>query len=274
MHTTRFFINFGRSSQLLSLVGNGQVRHRTVLGSEVKLLTVFRNLSSQSINQPTMSAANLERQRKMRQLVNNQPMDAWDKCWVEGAIPWDIGHVTPILSHLIEKGLLPYGRALVPGCGAGYDVVALANHNRYVVGVDISETAIKRAQELAACAPNVEYLEFLKEDFFTWAPTEQFDFIFDYTFFCAFEPQMRPAWAKRVAELLKPDGELLTVIFPVSNHEGGPPYAVSLLQYEKVLHPFGFKATSIENNEMAIERRKGREIVARWKSQASHLSLL
>ncbi|KAH9326613.1 hypothetical protein KI387_006791, partial [Taxus chinensis] len=183
-------------------------------------------------------------------------IDAWDKCWVEGATPWDIGHVTPILSQLIQKDLVPQGRTLVPGCGAGYDVMALANHNRYVVGVDISETAIKRAQELAAGAPNAEYFQFLKEDFFTWAPAEPFDFIFDYMFFCAIEPQMRSAWAKHVAELIKPNGELLTLMFPVGNHEGGPPYAVSVPQYEKVLHPFGFEAISIENNEMSIGLRK------------------
>ncbi|GLJ05781.1 hypothetical protein SUGI_0025220 [Cryptomeria japonica] len=236
--------------------------------------SALRTVSSQLMNQTTMSAPNLEKQRKMQQLVNNQPMDAWDKCWVEGATPWDIGHATPVLLHLIEKGLLPCGRTLVPGCGSGYDVVALANNNRHVVGVDISETAIKRARELAVSAPNAENFEFLKEDFFTWAPTEQFDFIFDYTFFCAFGPQMRPAWAKRVAELLKSDGELLTLIFPVSDHEGGPPYAVSVLQYEKVLHPFGFQAISIENNEMATGMRKGREIVARWKREDSHLSFL
>jgi hypothetical protein len=34
-------------------------------------------------------------------------------------------------------------------------------------------------------------------------------------FFCALEPSMRSSWGKRVAELLKHDGELITLMFPV-----------------------------------------------------------
>jgi len=34
-------------------------------------------------------------------------------------------------------------------------------------------------------------------------------------FFCAFEPSMRPAWAKRIADLLKQDGELITLMYLV-----------------------------------------------------------
>lgn len=35
-------------------------------------------------------------------------------------------------------------------------------------------------------------------------------------FFCAIEPNMRETWAKSVDELLKPDGELITLMYPVS----------------------------------------------------------
>nr|POF25811.1 putative thiol methyltransferase 1 [Quercus suber] len=37
--------------------------------------------------------------------------------------------------------------ALVPGCGHGYDVAAIACPERYVVGLDISDIAIKKAME-------------------------------------------------------------------------------------------------------------------------------
>lgn len=35
------------------------------------------------------------------------------------------------------------------------------------------------------------------------------------SFFCAIEPEMRLQWASRIRDLLKPDGELVTLIFPV-----------------------------------------------------------
>ncbi|KAG5589727.1 hypothetical protein H5410_040241 [Solanum commersonii] len=35
------------------------------------------------------------------------------------------------------------------------------------------------------------------------------------SFFCAIEPEMRSRWASKIRDLLKPDGELITLIFPV-----------------------------------------------------------
>lgn len=36
-----------------------------------------------------------------------------------------------------------------------------------------------------------------------------------YRFFCAIEPDMRLAWARRIHDILKPGGELITLMFPV-----------------------------------------------------------
>jgi hypothetical protein len=35
--------------------------------------------------------------------------------------------------------------------------------------------------QLSSSLPNSSYFTFLKEDFFTWSPSELFDLIFDYT---------------------------------------------------------------------------------------------
>ncbi|XP_043721549.1 probable thiol methyltransferase 2 [Telopea speciosissima] len=210
---------------------------------------------------------------KVEELLQGDPEGGWDKCWEQGLTPWDLKQPTPVFLHLHQADALPRGRALVPGCGTGYDVVAIASPDRYVVGLEISEHAIKRAKELFSSLPNANYFTFTKEDFFTWQPTDLFDLIYDYTFFCAIEPSMRSAWASRIRDYLKPDGELITLMFPISDHVGGPPYKVSVADYEEVLHPMGFRAISIEDNELAIEPRKGREKLGRWKRSPS-LSLL
>ncbi|KAG9454523.1 hypothetical protein H6P81_007427 [Aristolochia fimbriata] len=163
-------------------------------------------------------------------LQDTTPSDGWDRCWEKGLTPWDVGYAQPVILHLLQSGTLPNGTALIPGCGSGYDVVAIASPERFVVGIDIAENAIKRAKELSASLPNANCLEFLKEDFFAWKPAEQFDLIFDYTFFAAVDPSLRPAWGNKVAELLKPDGELITLISPISDHVGGPPYGVSVAE--------------------------------------------
>ncbi|OMO89153.1 TPMT family [Corchorus olitorius] len=119
--------------------------------------------------------------------------------------------------YLVSGGAsLPMGRVLVPGCGTGYDVVAMACPGRHVVGLDISEEAIKKAKQMSSSSPNGDYFTFLTADFFTWHPTDLFDLIFDYTFFCAVEPHLRSAWAQQIQKFLKPDGELITLMFPVS----------------------------------------------------------
>ncbi|XP_002983430.2 thiocyanate methyltransferase 1 isoform X1 [Selaginella moellendorffii] len=202
----------------------------------------------------------------LQRIVNGAPPAAWEKCWAERLTPWDLGGVTPLIQHLVSQDQLPQGRCLVPGCGSGYDVLALASPSRHVVGLDISETALERAKELASKNTTTQkYVEFKAVDFFSYSEPKPFDLIFDYTFFCALEPSLRPAWAKKMAELLARDGELLTLMYPVGDHEGGPPYAASPKAYEAVLHPCGLHALYLEDNKFSIGARKGREILGRWK---------
>ncbi|GAV67149.1 TPMT domain-containing protein [Cephalotus follicularis] len=213
------------------------------------------------------------RVNKLQQLIHSDPsayqVVGWEKSWEQGVTPWDLGQPTPVILHLLKAGALPKGRALVPGCGTGYDVVAMACPERYVVGLDISENAINKALEMSSSLPNADNFTFLKADFFSWRSTELFDLIFDYTFFCAIKPEMRLAWAQKMRDILKPGGELITLMFPVDDHVGGPPYKVSISEYEKVLHPMGFKAISIVDNEMAIGRRMGKEKIGWWKRSLS-----
>ncbi|KAL0382004.1 UNVERIFIED_CONTAM: putative thiol methyltransferase 2 [Sesamum calycinum] len=208
-----------------------------------------------------------ETRKMFQQVFHSQPttVNGWDKCWEDGLTPWDLGSPTPVLVHLNDTGSLPKGRALVPGCGSGYDVVAIASAERHVVGVDLSDNAIKRATELSSRSPNAEHFTFLKTDFFTWCPTQLFDLIFDYTFFCAIEPGLRSQWARKIRDLLKPDGELITLMFPVDDHEGGPPYKVSVADYEEVLHPLGLQATYIAENELAVAPRMSKHIETELK---------
>ncbi|MCZ7685418.1 MAG: TPMT family class I SAM-dependent methyltransferase [Sandaracinaceae bacterium] len=51
---------------------------------------------------------------------------SWEDAWREGRTGWDAGGSPPALIELGARGVLPAGRALVPGCGAGWDVLTLA----------------------------------------------------------------------------------------------------------------------------------------------------
>ncbi|KAL8482709.1 hypothetical protein ACS0TY_025667 [Phlomoides rotata] len=212
--------------------------------------------------------------KKFPQVLHSNSAYGWNKCWEEGTTPWDLGGPTPILVHLHNTGSLPKGRALIPGCGSGHDVVAIACAERHVVGLDVSDNAIKKAIELSSQSPKAEYFTFLKTDFFTWRPEQLFNLIIDYTFFCAIEPELRSLWARKVSDLLEPDGELITLMFPqIDDHEGGPPFKVSIADYEEVLHSVGFEATHISENELVIAPRKGREKLGRWKRSLCRSSM-
>ncbi|EEC80035.1 hypothetical protein OsI_21722 [Oryza sativa Indica Group] len=203
---------------------------------------------------------------RLRELVQRgDAADGWEKSWEAAVTPWDLGKPTPIIEHLVKSGTLPKGRALVPGCGTGYDVVALASPERFVVGLGISSTAVEKAKQWSSSLPNADCFTFLADDFFKWKPSEQFDLIFDYTFFCALDPSLRLAWAETVSGLLKPHGELITLIYLISDQEGGPPFNNTVTDYQKVLEPLGFKAILMEDNELAIKPRKGQEKLGRWK---------
>ena len=209
-------------------------------------------------------------QARLREITASQPMEtAWEQLWKEGTSPWDAQGVNPVVAQLVKENQIREGRVLVPGCGSGYDVVAMASPNRRVVGLDISETALQGAKAHASKCSSSEFVEFLNADFFTYNPPQKFDAIFDYTFFCAFPPSVRPQWAEKMAELLALDGELITLIFPIADHEGGPPYAVSVEAYEQVLRPWGFQLTSCEDDIPSLARRKGQEKLARWARTVS-----
>jgi len=88
-----------------------------------------------------------ERQEKKKleaELAHPRWLDIWE---TEFPPRFDKQSVCPALQYLIDNNHILPGRALVPGCGRGYDVTALASANRYAVGVDISEDAIFSARE-------------------------------------------------------------------------------------------------------------------------------
>ena len=79
----------------------------------------------------------------------------WEGIWRAGLAPgerWDALQPTPILTQLLETQALPRGRALVPGCGRGYDAIAFGQHGYEAVGLDLSPTAVAEAQKHLASA--------------------------------------------------------------------------------------------------------------------------
>lgn len=176
----------------------------------------------------------------------------WKKQWSAGISPgqaFDMGYESPYLRYLINRGEIPSGRALVPGCGRGYDVTALAASDRKAFGIDISPEAVAAAQARLQELPQVaDAVQFIVGSFFD-LPTDEasrFTFIYDYTFLCALDPSARTTWAQKMADLLQPGGELLTLIWPIRDKPGGPPFSVSLDLMRSLLEPVGFECFELQ----------------------------
>ena len=175
---------------------------------------------------------------------------------------FDVQSPSPCLLHYLAQHKLPLiGRALVPGCGRGYDVLALSETEgaewKEVLGLDLSPTGVAAARAYLEEAMEEGEEEEKKKmwrveegDFFKLGvekEEDKFTFIYDYTFFCAISPEKREAWARQMQALLAPGtGVLMTLIFPVCEKEGGPPYRVSLQGMKDLLEPLGFEAETLE----------------------------
>ncbi|KAI8379910.1 S-adenosyl-L-methionine-dependent methyltransferase [Choanephora cucurbitarum] len=148
----------------------------------------------------------------------------WEKKWQEGQTGWDSGEASPALKALFEneetKSLIPEGgRGLVPGCGS-------ASKDRHMTGMDFSQTCADMLQKKYPDAAAQNY-DFVCADFYNFSvPDGGYDLAYDYTFLCAMDLHMRPAWGKRYAEIMRKGGVLITLMYPIDGHEGGPPFAV------------------------------------------------
>ncbi|CAE6408123.1 unnamed protein product [Rhizoctonia solani] len=183
--------------------------------------------------------------------AKSQEEEGWDAAWQEGATPWDSGMPQPPLQQVFETsiqsdlGIPKSGRALVPGCGRGYDAIYLASQGYSVVGADLSATAVSEAQKYLSSQPNAENIKVQYQvlDFFK-SPSlveEPFDLVYDYTFFCAIPLGLREHWGRRMAEIVKPGGYLITLMYPIDPgraRDDGPPFPVDFEAYSVVLKEF------------------------------------
>ena len=196
----------------------------------------------------------------------------WQERFESQRTPWDRGAVNPALAPLLAQGVLPLGaRVLLPGCGAGYEVVQLAAQGFRPVAVDYAPAAVglTRARRAQAGLD----AEVIEADLLEWTPSAPLDAIWDQTCLCALHPDLWVAYAQRLASWLAPGGTLMLLAVQIERdgrRDGrieGPPYhcdinAVRALfpsdrwqwprpPYPRHAHPAGFAEL-----EVVLERAR------------------
>jgi SAM-dependent methyltransferase len=166
---------------------------------------------------------------------------------------------------LLDRGIVPAGRVLVPGCGTGYDLATLAREDREVVGIDLSEKAREAFRAAHSDLPGSVIYEVT--DFFSFEAAAGFDFVWDYTFFCALDPEQRGLWSETMKRLVKPAGVLATLLFPfedpISDTEG-PPWPINTDMVRGFIDD-AFKELEVAEIEHTHPGREGRERLALWR---------
>ena len=182
----------------------------------------------------------------------------WEANYEHQTDGWDLGGPTPVFKRLISSRQLIPGRMIVPGAGRGHDAREFARHGFRVTAVDFASHAVHEMQRLADPASPVEILQ---HDLFT-LPHElnnSFDYVLEYTCFCAIDPKRRAEYADLVKRLLKPNGIYIDLAFPLDGRAGGPPFAVTESEIMELFHERGFKLISREKPEESITPRRHAE---------------
>ena len=190
----------------------------------------------------------------------------WDRRYQTGNIPWEKGApAPPLLEWLQACGPLD-GNILVPGCGYGHDVraIAAASPESKVIGLDISPLAIKRARQYPVVgqeAYELGDLFNLPQDF-----SGEFQWVFEHTCFCAIDPQRRVDYVRAIACALGPHGLLLAIFYlnpwgeGEEPPEGGPPFGVSIPELDQLFDPV-FDEINERRPRYSFPGREGREII-------------
>ncbi|KAI8716745.1 Thiopurine S-methyltransferase [Fusarium sp. LHS14.1] len=233
----------------------------------------------------------------------------WCSLWDAGDfLPWDRGCPNPALVDLLEQkqnllgesilirdphtGKTRRKRALVAGCGRGYDVLLLASFGFDAYGLEISPQAVQLCHEVGkedypdrSGDHGFGQARFIVGDFFQDDWLEQvdggrsFELFYDYTFLCALNPSKRPAWSLRYSQLASQtnDTRLICVEFPTYKEysSGGPPFGVPPPVYVGHLGQPGVQLPYTTEGIPATEGApksdaEGFERIAHWQPSVTH----
>ncbi len=190
-------------------------------------------------------------------------MTDWEDHYQQGQTPWDKGEPAPPLVDCLRSEPLQ-GDILVPGCGLGHDVraIAAATPAARPVGLDIAPTAVKSARKL----PLAGHEKYVFGNLFDLDPElrDAFDWVWEHTCYCAIPPEKRDAYVEAVNTALRPGGRLLGVFYldPYDDEhrpdDGRPPFGTSLEDLEVRLRA-RFQILKSWVPERAYPGRQGRE---------------
>jgi SAM-dependent methyltransferase len=186
-------------------------------------------------------------------------MSDWENRYATGDMPWEKGHPHPELVAFLQRAPIR-GRVLVPGCGFGHDVRAIAASADEVLGLDIAPSAVEGANQFGVVGGE----RFLVGDLFELPRSMRgaFDWVFEHTCFCAIPVIRRREYFAAVASVLMPGGKLFAIFYmdpDMDPGEQGPPFGSTPAELDELFSP-GFRLVAEWIPAQTHAGRDGREL--------------
>ena len=144
-------------------------------------------------------------------------------------LPWDRGSAnTQLLQWIADGTIAPGSRIIVPGCGQGWEVAALAAAGMTTTGIDFAPGALALCRHLLDTRKIDAHL--VEANVLQWQPGVPADYVFEQTCLCALYPDHWIAYARQLHRWLKPGGRLLAMFMQAPRPDSaqgvieGPPY--------------------------------------------------
>ncbi|MEM8965330.1 MAG: methyltransferase [Bacteroidota bacterium] len=179
----------------------------------------------------------------------------WTERYQLGNTGWDTGSITTPLKTYFDQLSDKNIKILIPGSGNSYEASYLFKQGfSEVYIVDISQYPLTKFKEQFPHFPSDQILH---QDFF--ALSESFDLIVEQTFFCALNPKLRPAYVRKMYELLNIRGKLVGLLFDDPLYDDHPPFGGNREEYRQYFTPY-FHFQTFETAYNSIPPRQGREL--------------
>jgi methyl halide transferase len=195
----------------------------------------------------------------------------WNEKYEKDEARWDLKDVNPVFKDLLlHKKIIQPCKLLITGCGKGYDAIFAAQESYEVTAVDFSSFAVSFAKELAETKS--AKVNFVQEDIFQLENgfSGSFDAVYEYTTFCAINPERREEYLKKICGLIKPGGKLIALLFPIDGREGGPPFNIDVQTFHKLVSSdFNLDFSFAELN--SVPQRKGKEVLHIYTKKLSSI---
>ncbi len=183
----------------------------------------------------------------------------WNQFYQEKRAGWEMNHAHPILVQMWPKLKVPKSRILVLGAGSAEDAAFFAQQGHIVTAVDFSSQALDLATQKWGQIPQNLKLE--NQDVFQlpqgW--NNQFDYIFEHTFYCAISPSRREELVQIWRRLLAPRGRLMGVFFTNFRNQA-PPFGGSEWELKQRLKSH-FRFLYWDRIKESPQHRTGKELL-------------